>query len=58
MIDVHQSIDEVLEFEVENEQAKKDPDYTKLQVIEQFKRLKADYIQANNKKKNAGFNED
>ncbi len=46
-----QDLDRLLQNEVEYEEQKEPPDYQKLQVLESFKKAKADYIRRHTKKK-------
>ena len=56
-IDIHQNIDDVINNEMEIEEGRKNADFNKLQVIEVFKKHKANYLYLN-KKKNVNFEND
>ena len=54
VIDMHQNLDEIINYEMQVEESRKNSDYDKLQVIELFKKHKASYM-FQNKKKNVNF---
>ena len=53
-MDAHQDLEEMIEYETQVEEQRKNSDFAKLQVIEQFRKLKAAFM-FQNKKKNVNF---